>query len=175
MLVVADASPLNVLVRIRSVDILPALFSHVIIPRAVERELSHPSTPTEVKEWLASTPAWLEVRVPNSEDTSLPVGPGEREAISLAREIGADLLLVDDRKARRAALRQGLRIAGTLGLLEEAAARDLLDLREALERLRMTEFSISNMLLREALDRDKRRRGGAEPQQAAEPDEPGRP
>ncbi len=158
MLVVADASPVNVLVRIQHIDVLPRLFGRIIVPPAVERELSHPNTPKVIRDWLASPPTWLEVRAPTHVDASLPVDPGEREAISLARELEADILLVDDRKARGIAKSQGLRIAGTLSVLEQAAVRGFLDLRDALSRLRATDFSISHRLMKEALDRDDERR-----------------
>jgi len=148
MLVVADASPVNVLVRIQHIEVLPRLFGRIVIPPAVEREMLHPSTPKEVSTWLASRPAWLEVRVPAHVDVLLPVDPGEQEAISLARELKADLLLVDDRKARRAAQGQGLAIAGTLSVLERAAQQGILHLGEALTRIRATDFSISDRLLR---------------------------
>ena len=53
---------------------------------------------------------------------------GECEAIALAGEVGADLLLIDDRQGRREAKRRNLRVIGTLGVLAEAAAKGLIDL-----------------------------------------------
>jgi predicted nucleic acid-binding protein len=51
---------------------------------------------------------------------------GEAEAIALALEVGGDLLLVDERRGRRAALRLQVRILGTLGLLIEAKIKGLI-------------------------------------------------
>ena len=51
MLVVSDATPLNILVRSELVHVLPALFETIVIPPAVHRELCHPSTPPVVREW----------------------------------------------------------------------------------------------------------------------------
>jgi uncharacterized protein len=59
MIVVSDASPLNVLVRIGLVEILHALFGSVIIPPAVASELLHSATPQTVLNWLAERPAWV--------------------------------------------------------------------------------------------------------------------
>lgn len=52
---------------------------------------------------------------------------GEREAISLAKEMRADLILLDDKVARRTALRESMKVKGTLGILAAAAKANLLD------------------------------------------------
>ncbi len=57
MLVVSDASPLNVLIRIGLVDVLERLFGRVVIPPVVAREMSHPQTPAVVRDWLANRPS----------------------------------------------------------------------------------------------------------------------
>jgi len=159
MIVVSDASPLNVLVRIGYVDTLPVLFETVFIPPAVAGELSHARTPSIVRDWLASNPRWLIVKAPARDDLSLGLDDvGEREAISLALEINADLLLADDRKARRVAMARGLSITGAVGVLEAASAKKLLDLPEAINRLRATDFKIADSILESALARDAARK-----------------
>jgi len=65
---------------------------------------------------------------------------GEREAIALAEELHADQLLLDDADARREAARRNLPFIGTLGVLREAARRELLDLRVVLVQLQETSF-----------------------------------
>ncbi len=159
MLVVSDASPLNILIRIRYVDILPVLFGEVIVPPTVVRELSHDDTPKPVHDWIQASPAWLSVRTPSTLITTLSGGLGEREAISLAIELKADLILIDDLKARRAAERYGLSVTGALGVLERGAKRGLLSLIEATERLRRTDFRLSDAVLQEALERHAREQG----------------
>lgn len=162
MIVVSDSSPLNILVRIAAIEVLPALFHRVFIPPAVAAELSHESTPAIVRGWLSGTPGWLTIRAPAKVDPTIQFDdPGEREAISLAAEINADAILVDDQRARRAAQQRGLVTVGTVGALEAAAAKGIVDLPTVLRRLVATDFRISPTILEAALERDslRRRRG----------------
>ena len=165
MTVVADTSPLNYLVLIDAIDVLPRLFGRVLIPEAVALELQRPRTPAEVATWLTGQPAWLVIQAlaqPHSDpvDQELErLGAGEREAITLASGQRPDvLLLIDEGKGRRVANRLELRIIGTLGILELAAMSGLLDLPSALERLRRTTFYVAPSLLRTLLDRDAERK-----------------
>ena len=80
------------------------------------------------------------------------------EAIALAREIGNTLLLIDERKGRKVALENGLRTAGTLNILEEGAARGLLDFEQTIARLRATSFRVKNSVLAEFLARSRVRK-----------------
>jgi predicted nucleic acid-binding protein len=66
--------------------------------------------------------------------------PGEREAIQLAHAERADLLLMDEKAGVRIARAQGLAVTGTLGVLVQAAQRNLLAMDVALDRLRATDF-----------------------------------
>lgn len=142
------------------IDILPALFERVFIPFAVQEELKDPTTPVEVRRWIAQPPAWLEVREPpihSPDDAWLTsLDEGEREAIKLAAALPNNtVLLVDDRKAVRAALRKGLDKTGTMGVLKKAAQRGLLDLAEAFARLRRTTFRFPEGLAQQLLDKQE--------------------
>lgn len=137
MIVVADATPLHYLILIQHIDTLPKLYGRVVVPEAVVQELRHPSSPVPVQAWMARMPQWLEVQKSHSSkvDTALEaLDPGEREAILLAVELHANLLLIDERAGRREATRRSLQVAGTLAVLEKAADHHLLDLPNALER-----------------------------------------
>lgn len=158
MIVVSDATPLNILIRIEAVGVLPALFGSIIVPPAVSLELTRSATPAMVRDWMSGPPGWLSVRLPERVIPDLGVDAGEAEAISLALELGADFVLIDDKKARRAARAHGLTVTGTLAVLETAAARGLLDLPTAFERLRASDFQITSRLLDDALRRDSDRR-----------------
>jgi predicted nucleic acid-binding protein len=80
------------------------------------------------------------------------------EAICLAQEIKAAAILMDDRAGRNAAIHCGLAVIGTIGLLEQASARGLLDLPQVMERLRQTNARLDPDLIRGALERDKARK-----------------
>jgi predicted nucleic acid-binding protein len=86
-LVVADSSPLNYLVWIEQVEILPALFERIFVPEVVQNELRHSEAPESVRRWIAAPPSWLEV-VPEEHESGDPdllrLDDGERAAILLA-------------------------------------------------------------------------------------------
>jgi predicted nucleic acid-binding protein len=71
----------------------------------------------------------------------------------LARQVGADIVLLDERRGREAAVGLGLSVTGALGVLDAAAGRGLIDLPAVLARLRTTSFRASPRLLRELLAR----------------------
>jgi predicted nucleic acid-binding protein len=86
--------------------------------------------------------------------------PGEREAIQLASELSADLLLMDDREGRSFALRCQLPVTGTLGVLERADVVGLLsDLPSTLARLEASGFYLSTRLREPVLARHRNRHG----------------
>jgi len=145
MIVVADTSPINYLILIEEIEILVKMYGRVVVPRVVREELLRASTPEAVRNWMSQSPAWLEVHTPASlPDTSLArLDRGERDAILLAAELRADQLIIDDRQGRVEARTRGIPVLGTLGVLQEAAALDLLDLRRAVNRLQATSFYIA--------------------------------
>ena len=97
---------------------------------------------------MRSPPGWFRLQeLKNATDTNTGLqDAGEREAIALALELGAGLLLMDDADGRKAALASGLEVRGTIGILTEGAIRNLLDLPAALERLSSTNFHLTQAL-----------------------------
>ena len=148
MIVVSNTSPLNYLALIDLTDLLPTIFGHVIVPDAVLRELRSPAAPTKVVAWIDSSPVWLESRSVVVPSDLKSLGLGEQEAIALAESLTGSLVLLDEKKARQVARRRGLAVAGTLGVLDVAATRGLVDLSDALHRLRQTNFRAPARLLR---------------------------
>jgi predicted nucleic acid-binding protein len=142
MLVVADTTPLNYLILIGHIDILAPLYGQVIIPQAVAAELRHPRAPTRVRAWVDALPLWCAIRQAqgNPDPAFMSLGAGEREALMLVRELGADAFLTDDLEGREEAIQRGMQVTGTLGILERAALRDLIDLPTAITRLQATTF-----------------------------------
>lgn len=148
-LVIADTSPVNYLILIRHIDLLPRLFEKVAIPAAVKGELSDLDAPQEVRNWISNPPAWLEIHsdLPFVQLAIEGLDEGETAAIALAESLQADLLLIDERDGYRAAKRRGLRVTGTLGLLDLAAERGLIKFAAAIHELERTSFRIPTALL----------------------------
>jgi predicted nucleic acid-binding protein len=149
MIVIADTSPINYLIEIGEVEVLPALYGRVLVPPSVCAELQRARASERVRTWIAQPPRWLEVRAPKgSPDAELArLDAGERDAILLAEELGADQLIIDEIRGRREAERRRLPFTGTLGVLAAAAESGLLELRSAVDRLRQTNFHIAENIL----------------------------
>ena len=155
-LVIADTGPVNYLILISYIDLLPQMFEKVVLPAAVQTELSNPLAPPAVQRWIANPPAWLEIAKTPAITLSTGIHKGEAAAIALAAAMHADLLLIDDRRGIRAAKQQGLRVTGTLGLLDLAAERGLIDFADAIRKLESTSFRRPEMLLQALLNKHTR-------------------
>ena len=130
-LVIADTGPVNYLILIGHIDVLPRMFERVVLPTAVQSELSNSLAPPAVQRWIADFPAWLEIAQTPAVPLLTGIHKGEAAAIALAAAMHADLLLMDDRRGLRAAKQQGLRVTGTLGILDLAAQRGLAKFAQA--------------------------------------------
>jgi predicted nucleic acid-binding protein len=151
-LVVSDTGPLHYLVLTGDIALLPKLFDRVLAPQTVRDELANPKTPAAVRAWIAQPPAWLDVRPdPDVDERNARAGPmldpGERAVIALALAVKADLVLMDDQAGVTVARRRGLAATGTLGMLDVAARRGLVDLAAAFRRLKATSFYYRQGLL----------------------------
>ncbi len=137
---------------------MPQLFGKIFIPDAVSKELYHPAAPTLVREWAARLPAWTEVMSvePLDDAALLQLGAGEREAITIAISMRADLILIDERKGTRVALDKGFVVAGTLGILALAARRGFVNLADAFARLKRTNFRYRPEIMDSLLDQIQR-------------------
>ena len=154
-IVICNTSVLQYLHQIDLLDLLPALFKQVQIPRAVAAEME------EGKRRNVSLPtlealSWLTIR-PVRDRTLLPLitslGDGEKEVLALGLEATDALLVLDDRNARRYATAAELEVTGTLGILILAKERGLLgSLRPVLDRLQALRFRLSAATLQRVLD-----------------------
>jgi predicted nucleic acid-binding protein len=139
MVVVSNTSPLRYLIAVSRADLLEQIFHHVLIPHAVERELTDARTPAAVRRWMAQRPAWLEPRAPQPPSSELVAG-----------DLRADYLLIDESRGRNIATQRGLVVIGALGIVLEAYRRRLIDNPlEILPDLRAGGFHISRRLARE--------------------------
>jgi predicted nucleic acid-binding protein len=152
---VVDTSPLCYLVLIREIEILPRLFTRVAIPRAVRTELLHEHAPSPVRIWATDLPSWLSLyENPGGITPDMAnLQAGEQAAILLAESLNAETIVLDEKSARRVAASRGLQVTGTLGVLGEAGARELIDLLSTIDRLGKTTFRCSPALLKGVLDR----------------------
>jgi predicted nucleic acid-binding protein len=114
VIVISDTSVFTNLAAIGHLHLLQQLYERIFIPTAVYQELTvDPPVPGTVE---VQTLQWLEVcsvsdraMVEQLQNTA-QLDPGESEAIALALEINADLLLIDERRGRTEANRLGIRI-----------------------------------------------------------------
>jgi predicted nucleic acid-binding protein len=83
---------------------------------------------------------------------------GERDAIALATEQQASLLLMDKRDGVAAARARDLKVIGTLGVLDIAAAHGWIDLSTIFDRLRQTTFRPPHRLMAAMLEQDAQRK-----------------
>jgi predicted nucleic acid-binding protein len=156
LIVVSDASPLISLAAIRRLGLLRELYGEVQIPQEVRREIgslqdgSSADPSTGLPDWIVSSAIRDQVLVRALGET---LDQGEAEAIVLTIELGADLLLMDERRGRQAAKRLNLNVVGVLGVLLEAKSKGILqEVRPVLdELLNRAGFRISRLLHDEVL------------------------
>ena len=144
--VVADASPLIAFHQIGQLPLLQAVFTTLIVPPSVAKEIA-PSVPAQP--WIVER--GLAQPIPPS-ILKAELGAGETEAISLALEIHADQLLVDEKEGRHLAQQLGLHVIGTLGVLLAAKRKGLIPaVRPQIEALLQNNFWISPQLVERTL------------------------
>lgn len=144
--VISDASPLIFLAQLGHLEWLRAIYGGIIIPDAVWKEVTSKNAPDAKVIRAAERAGWMEIKSPGKpipcEASELDTG--EREAIALAAELNA-LLIIDELAGRRIAKQLGLSVTGTAGVLLSAKLRGLTkSLRAELDRLeKETTFCVS--------------------------------
>jgi predicted nucleic acid-binding protein len=150
--VVSNTGPLIALASIGQFNLLQNLFGKVLIPPAVRAEVLDETTMKALSDsdWIAvrAVQDSLAVRLLQEE-----LDAGESEAIVLARETNADLILLDERAATRKARSVGLPAIGTLGVLLAAKKQGLLiAIKQLLNELRIAGFHMSDRLYYQVLE-----------------------
>jgi uncharacterized protein len=141
MRVVSNTSPISNLAIIGRLDVLLRQFETIRIPGAVRRELArleHQAGSQSIKQALSQ--GWIQVEAETASDLARNLASsldaGEAEAIALASQSAADLLIMDESAGRAAARNLGITMTGTLGvLLKEKRAGRLSSIREEMDRL----------------------------------------
>jgi predicted nucleic acid-binding protein len=133
MIVVSDTSPITNLAAVNQLTLLHQLYGTIIIPQAVYDEMASLgyalrgyAVPGTIE---IMTLSWIETR-PVTQQNQVnqllnKLDRGESEGIILALELGADILILDERKGRKVAQSLGLNITGILGVLLEAKQKEL--------------------------------------------------
>ena len=126
MIVLADSSPLITLARARYFELLHEFYGEVIVSHEVRHEVTVAGAGLPgAGETQRAT--WIQVQPSPSESSAqlkaacAGLGAGERSMIYLASALSADLVLVDEERARRAAKSVGLKVAGSIAILERGA------------------------------------------------------
>ncbi len=122
LIVVSDTSSILNLAAVDKLYLLRDLFAEIIVPPAVRQELS--------RKGIQLDPSWTRVVAPQDQNEVVrlrdQLDPGEAEAIVVAGELRATLLLLDERRGRRIAIERGLKVTGLLGVLARAKTRGLI-------------------------------------------------
>jgi predicted nucleic acid-binding protein len=156
--IVSDTSPVRALAHLHLLDLLDNLYGEVLVPPAVADELERPRPASAVVVRVAEHPFF---RLQSPADAARVaelrrvLDPGESEAIALAEELEADLLLIDDRRARAYASRLGFDTMGVVGVLLRAKQAGMIShVAPLLDQLRAElRFFISDVVRAEVLRR----------------------
>jgi hypothetical protein len=148
MAVVSNTGPIIALSRIEHLFVLPALYKAILIPEAVRNELTARKAPGAAQPRSAE---WLQQRrVDSTTAVSLlreRLDAGEGEAIVLALDLEADVLLMDEARGRRIAKSRNLSLTGTLGVLLLAKEKGHIDrVAPLLDALEQNAFRMSQSL-----------------------------
>jgi len=128
MIIVSDTSPINNLAAIGQLHLLQQLYGNIIIPTAVYQELLNAGA-TDLGTLAVQTLDWIQTQsvtnlaLLHTLQNKLDIG--EAEAITLAVELKANRLIIDERRGRNEAIQLGLQVTGLLGILL-AAKRQML-------------------------------------------------
>lgn len=146
-IIISDTTTITHLLQVGRLQLLPTIFGQVFIPPAVQLELN--SLPWQSK--ALQDQDWLIVREPGpipADELTFDLDPGETEAILIALNVQADLLIIDEAAGRIVAKEMGLSIIGILGILILAKERNLIEnLGPIVEAMMNNEFRIHPRLL----------------------------
>ncbi|GEA17950.1 DUF3368 domain-containing protein [Moorella sp. E306M] len=137
MKVIADTSTLIALSHLRQLDLVKKLWNKIFIPEMVYEEVLQggPGGPGVQEVENAVKAGWLIVhKVQSNREVAFlmtVLGPGEAGVLVLGNELEADLLIIDEKKARRIAVQAGFEVLGVLGVINLAVSKGLINRKEA--------------------------------------------
>ncbi len=150
-IVIADAGPIISLALVDKLKILDALFDEIKIPNAVWEELTY----NDNKPSIRKIKDYFEDKVCKIEafnELTFIMDYGESESLILYKELNADFLLIDDKKARNIAENFDIKCIGTIGLLSIAKDKKLIPelnpiFKQFLENKRFYSIELLNIIL----------------------------
>ena len=156
MIVISDTSAISSLFNINKLELLHQLFDKIVIPHAVYQELLALED-AEIDITLIKKANWLKVQKSTDrllvEELSQALDIGESEAIALAYEIEADLLVIDEKRGREKAKAFGIKTVGLIGVVSQLKKRGYINsVRPILDELRTSGFWISDDLYQKILE-----------------------
>ncbi|MDJ0595230.1 MAG: DUF3368 domain-containing protein [Pleurocapsa sp. MO_226.B13] len=154
MIVVSDTSPITNLAAINQLNLLEQLYTRLLIPTAVYNEMVRVdklvpgAVEVQTLPWIQTQTIAASQQVKMLRESEKNIDLGEAEAIILALELKADLLLMDERRGREVAMRYGLQVTGLLGILLQAKGNRLIPaVKPLMERLiEQADFRVSKQL-----------------------------
>ncbi|MEA5582137.1 DUF3368 domain-containing protein [Nodularia harveyana UHCC-0300] len=154
MIIVSDTSPITNLAAINQLDLLQKLYTGIVIPTAVYNEMVKVdkivpgAVEVQTLPWIQKQAVVDFQRVILIQETQENIDLGEAEAIVLALELKADLLLMDERRGRIVATSYGLQITGLLGILLQAKRKMLVPSVKILmdQLIEQADFRVSDQL-----------------------------
>ena len=139
MIVVSNTSPIINLAAISQLSILQQLYSNLIIAQAVYDEIvvAGQGLPGSVE---VKNGTGISNKIVKNQTLvkalKLELDPGEAETIALALEVGADIVLLDEKNGRQVATRFNQKVIGILGILIEAKNNNLIgDVKTQMDNL----------------------------------------
>ena len=153
-IVIVNATPIIALALINKLPLLQALYGAVLVPPAVQAEVLAGGirnigvTELQEADWIKLTP----LQDPRRADLLSDLDRGEAEVLALAQELNANLVIIDERLARRHAKRLGLTLTGTLGILLKAKQNKLISAIEPfIQTLQQNGIRLGDDVIAEAL------------------------
>jgi predicted nucleic acid-binding protein len=149
-IVVSNSTPIIVLARIDKLEILQRLYGNIYIPIAVSQEVAFKGNN------LLQRNPWMKIKHVNDnlarDAFSVSLHSGEVEAMLLTRQLGADLLIIDDGLARKYAKRLNITITGTVGVILQAKNKGIIPrVKPILDDIISNGFFLSEQVRREIL------------------------
>ena len=142
--VISDTSTLILFQKIEYLDLLKQVYGELI------------TTPEIAKEYGDVLPDWIKIESvvdkKYQEFLETQIDGGEASAIALAQEYEDVLLLLDDLKARKLALKLNFKITGALGIIHKAKQMSIIEnVKPLIDKLLKTDFRISDKIIDEIL------------------------